>query len=41
LGYLVLGTVFSWYDIISYTVGVILGLCLDRLLINRQNIGSE
>lgn len=35
LGYLVLGTVFSWYDIFSYAVGVILGFYLDRLLIRR------
>jgi hypothetical protein len=38
LGYLVLGTVFSWYDIFSYTVGIILGFYLDRLLIRRISL---
>jgi len=32
LGHLILGTGFSWYDIFSYTIGVIISLLLDYIL---------
>lgn len=38
IGHLVLGTVFSWYDIFAYTIGVILGLYCDSLIIDRVQL---
>lgn len=32
LGHLILGTGFSWYDIFSYTIGVVIGLFLDIII---------
>jgi hypothetical protein len=38
LGYLILGMVFSWYDIFAYVIGVILGLYLDNLVIGKLSL---
>ena len=32
LGHLVLGSVFSWFDIAAYAVGVLLGVIVDKLV---------
>ena len=40
IGHLLLGTVFSWYDIIFYTVGIAIGFSLDSFWMafrNRRN----
>ena len=35
IGHLVLGTVFSWNDILAYMVGIVIGYLLDRILFKR------
>ncbi len=35
-GKLVLGSVFCWVDLISYTVGIAIGVIADRLIINSR-----
>ena len=40
-GHLVLGSTFSWLDILAYSVGVLLGLLIEYLVITtRLTIGS-
>ena len=38
-GRLVLGDTFLWSDLLSYTVGIALGVLLDRLLAKIPNLG--
>lgn len=35
LGYLVLGTVFSWYDLVAYTIGIGVAVYLDRSIVAK------
>lgn len=32
LGHLVLGSTFTWFDIVAYAVGVLVGILIERLL---------
>jgi hypothetical protein len=36
IGHLILGTVFSWYDLLAYTVGICIGLLFDKIVLGRK-----
>jgi uncharacterized protein DUF2809 len=38
LGRLVLGSVFSWFDIAAYAVGVVLGVIVDKLILDPSGL---
>lgn len=38
LGGLILGFGFLWSDILCYTVGIIIGLCIEKLAINKSSV---
>jgi len=37
IGGLILGEVFSWGDMLSYTVGVAIGIFIEKILIKTKN----
>jgi anaerobic C4-dicarboxylate transporter len=40
IGHLVLGNGFLWTDLVAYTVGVLVGVMLDRLMMGRRVTSS-
>ncbi len=40
-GHLVLGSTFSWWDMLAYTVGIAFSVGLDRLRIRNRNLHSN
>jgi hypothetical protein len=36
IGHLILGTVFSWYDLLAYMAGIGIGLLLDKIIFGRR-----
>ncbi len=40
IGGLILGYDFAWSDIVCYTVGIVIGFCLDSFLFNRFHKSS-
>lgn len=41
LGHLVFGHVFSWQNLIAYTVGIVVGLTLEVLLVPRSRVDGD
>lgn len=40
IGHLILGTVFSWYDMLAYAVGIFTGFLFDKIIFERKYLNK-